>query len=107
MRPTGLEALRVDGALKQVVEFLACRFSADCVALVRSAAGNSGLSHRDIVSGARHATYIARVAPTAMVFVPCKDGSSHNEPKDAKPQDFEAGCNVLLRAVLTRAADAA
>jgi len=38
----------------------------------------------DIVSGAGHdACYVSRVAPTAMVFVPCKDGISHNEIEDA------------------------
>ena len=45
----------------------------------------------------------ARVAPTAMIFVPCKDGVSHNEIEDAKPADLEAGCNVLLDAMVARA----
>jgi N-carbamoyl-L-amino-acid hydrolase len=46
---------------------------------------------------------MARVAPSAMVFVPCIDGISHNEIEDAKPADLTAGCNVLLNAVLERA----
>ena len=41
--------------------------------------------------------------PTAMVFVPCVGGISHNEIEDAKPEDLTAGCNVLLNAVLDRA----
>ena len=39
-----------------------------------------------------------------MVFVPCVGGISHNEIEDAKPEDLTAGCNVLLNAVLDRAA---
>ena len=58
----------------------------------------------DVVSGAGHdAVYVADVAPTAMIFVPCKDGVSHNEIEDAKPTDLEAGCNVLLQAMLQSA----
>ena len=58
----------------------------------------------DIVSGAGHdACYVARVAPTAMVFVPCESGISHNEIENAEPEHIEAGANVLLNAVLDRA----
>ena len=39
-----------------------------------------------------------------MIFVPCVGGISHNEIEDAKPDDLTAGCNVLLNAVLDRAA---
>jgi N-carbamoyl-L-amino-acid hydrolase len=46
---------------------------------------------------------MARVAPTAMIFVPCVGGISHNEIEDAKPDDLTAGCNVLLNAVLETA----
>jgi N-carbamoyl-L-amino-acid hydrolase len=38
-----------------------------------------------------------------MIFVPCKDGISHNEIEDAQPAHLEAGCNVLLHAMLERA----
>ncbi|MCO5787786.1 Zn-dependent hydrolase [Pseudomonas sp. G11-1] len=79
-------------------------FDTDCVALVRQAATDFGYSHRDIVSGAGHdACYISRVAPTAMVFVPCENGISHNEAENATPEDLAAGCNVLFQAVVERA----
>jgi len=42
------------------------------------------------------------VAPTGMIFVPCKDGISHNEIESATPEDLAAGCNVLLHAILER-----
>ncbi len=79
-------------------------FDKSCVDSVREAAQNLGYSHRDIVSGAGHdACYISRVAPTAMVFVPCENGISHNEEENADPKDLEAGCNVLIQAVLQQA----
>ncbi|WP_163577251.1 Zn-dependent hydrolase [Halomonas faecis] len=79
-------------------------FAEDCVASVRKAAEALGLSHREMVSGAGHdACYIARVAPTSMIFVPCEKGISHNELERADADDLAAGCNVLLQAVLERA----
>ncbi|MEO0565216.1 MAG: M20/M25/M40 family metallo-hydrolase, partial [Chloroflexota bacterium] len=52
-------------------------------------------------SGAGHdACYVAKRYPTSMIFVPCKDGISHNEAESAKQEDLEAGGNVLLQAVL-------
>jgi N-carbamoyl-L-amino-acid hydrolase len=38
--------------------------------------------------------------PAAMVFVPCKDGVSHNELEDATQPDCAAGTNVLMHTVL-------
>ena len=82
-------------------------FDAKLVGAVRNAAAAQGYKHQDIVSGAGHdAVYMARVAPAAMIFVPCVGGISHNEVEDAKPEDLTAGCNVLLNALL-EAADAA
>ena len=63
-----------------------------------------GYSHMRAVSGAGHdAVYMARLAPAGMIFIPCKDGISHNEIEDAKPEHITAGCNVLLHAMLERA----
>jgi beta-ureidopropionase / N-carbamoyl-L-amino-acid hydrolase len=79
-------------------------FDPACVDAVRQAAAKLGLSAREIVSGAGHdAVYMARVVPTAMIFVPCKDGISHNEAEYASPQACEDGANVLLHAALARA----
>ncbi len=80
-------------------------FDKDCVEAVRGAAQACGFDALEMVSGAGHdACYINRVAPTGMIFVPCADGISHNEIETATPEDLAAGCNVLLRAMLTRAA---
>ena len=95
---------RVTIDVREIVHFSPCEFAPELVASVRDAAKALGLSYRDIVSGAGHdAVYIARVAPTAMIFVPCEGGISHNEIENARPEDLAAGCNVLLQAVLARA----
>jgi N-carbamoyl-L-amino-acid hydrolase len=86
------------------VVFPPTRFHPDLAAAARDAAAAQGYPHQDIISGAGHdAVYMARVAPTAMVFVPCVGGISHNGVEDAKPEALTAGCNVLFNAVLDRA----
>jgi beta-ureidopropionase / N-carbamoyl-L-amino-acid hydrolase len=76
-------------------------FDAACVAAVREGARVSGFSTRDMISGAGHdAAYVARVAPAAMIFVPCKDGISHNEAEYSSKRQCAAGAQVLLQAVL-------
>jgi len=91
-------------AIEQVSYFAPTPFHPDCVGAVRSATEKLGYSCMDVVSGAGHdAIYAARLAPAGMIFVPCKDGISHNEIEDAKPGHLEAGCNVLLHAMLERA----
>lgn len=94
----------VAAAATQVVQFPPVDFDAALVSAVRSGAQRLGLSHQDIVSGAGHdAIYVARCAPAAMIFVPCKDGISHNEIEDAEPAHLAAGANVLLHAMLAQA----
>ena len=80
---------------------VAIKFDEDCIAAVSNAVKHLGYGHRRIVSGAGHdAVYVSRVAPTSMIFVPCENGLSHTESENAKPEDIEAGCNVLLHAML-------
>jgi N-carbamoyl-L-amino-acid hydrolase len=102
-RETGLS---ID--LQRVSYYPPCPFHPDCVGAVRAATDKLGYSTMDVVSGAGHdAIYVARLAPAGMIFVPCKDGISHNEIEDAQPGHLEAGCNVLLHAMLERAGIAA
>ncbi len=71
---------------------------------VRGGAQRIGYSMRDMVAGAGHdACYLAGVAPTSMIFIPCVDGISHNEIEDAKPEWITAGANVALQAVIDKA----
>ena len=95
-RPLGL-----DVAMQKIWHQPEVRFDPDCVASVRTAAALSGYSARDMVSGAGHdAAYVSRVAPAAMIFVPCRSGISHNEAEFTAKEQCAAGAQVLLQAVL-------
>ncbi len=90
--------------IEMVSSYPAQLFHEDCVAAVARAAAKLGYSNMPAVSGAGHdAVYMAQLAPAGMIFIPCKDGISHNEIEDAKPEHITAGCNVLLHAMLERA----
>jgi beta-ureidopropionase / N-carbamoyl-L-amino-acid hydrolase len=68
---------------------------------VERAARALGLSNRRMVSGAGHdACYVANHHPTAMIFIPCRDGLSHNEAESITPEQAASGASVLLGAVL-------
>ncbi len=102
---TCVETICADGKLtaevQEVFYYAPVEFDRDCVAAVRRAAERLGYSHRDIVSGAGHdACYIARVASTTMIFVPCAGGVSHNESESTTFDECAAGAQVLLNAVL-------
>ena len=94
----------LDVKIELVSSYPAQVFHADCVDAVGRAAQKLGYSNMPAVSGAGHdAVYMAKLAPSGMIFIPCKDGISHNEIEDAKPEHITAGCNVLLHAMLERA----
>jgi len=95
---------KVEMSVEQVVYFPPQPFTPKLVSAVRDAAQAQGMSWMNVISGAGHdAVYLARVCPAAMIFVPCLDGISHNEIEDAQPDHLEAGCNVLLQAMLQSA----
>jgi N-carbamoyl-L-amino-acid hydrolase len=94
----------VECALLEIWEKPPVKFAPECIDAVESAARRLGYSHQRIVSGAGHdACQVCLVAPTSMIFVPCAGGLSHNEAESAEPEDLEAGCNVLLHAMLALA----
>jgi N-carbamoyl-L-amino-acid hydrolase len=79
----------------------AVKFAPDLIDCVREGAAKAGFAMRDMVSGAGHdAAYIARVAPTTMIFVPCAGGLSHNEAEATSFEECAAGAQVLLNAVV-------
>ncbi|UGV27809.1 Zn-dependent hydrolase [Rhodopseudomonas boonkerdii] len=79
-------------------------FNKELVDAVESAAESLGYSHRRITSGAGHdACNLNNVIPTAMVFIPSKDGISHNELESSTQDDCAAGANVLMHTVLALA----
>ena len=79
-------------------------FDKRLVERVLAKAAELGYCTRDMVSGAGHdASYMAMVAPTAMIFVPSIGGRSHVEAENTRWEDCEAGANVLLHCVLESA----
>jgi N-carbamoyl-L-amino-acid hydrolase len=96
-----LHPLRLTFDVKCIWTSPAVRFAPELIQCVRRAAERAGYTTRDMVSGAGHdAAYLARIAPTAMIFVPCLNGISHNEAESATIEDCAAGTQVLLNAVL-------
>lgn len=88
-------------ALKEVSHYPAAPFHPACQAAIAEAAERLGYPAREIVSGAGHdAVYMSYLAPTGMIFIPCKDGISHNEIEYASPEHVTAGANVLLQVML-------
>ncbi len=94
----------LEGEVRCVWEAPGVSFDVACVSAVREAAASLGLAALEMVSGAGHdSCNTATVAPTAMVFVPCAGGLSHNEAESAAAADLTAGANVLLHAMLALA----
>ncbi len=95
---------KVEATLDLVWRKAPTHFDAKLVDAVETAARSLGYSHRRITSGAGHdACNLNTKIPAAMVFVPCKDGLSHNELEDATQGDCAAGANVLMHTVLALA----
>jgi N-carbamoyl-L-amino-acid hydrolase len=98
--------LEVD--VSQTSERPAIAFDAGRVELLRTAADRLDMPYLDLYSGAGHdACNLARLAPSAMVFVRCAGGISHNEREHAEAADLAAGADLLLHAILARAGLAA
>jgi beta-ureidopropionase / N-carbamoyl-L-amino-acid hydrolase len=97
---------RIGSRIDQVWHMPATAFDAGLIETIERAARNLSYSHMHMVSGAGHdSLHTAQYAPTAMIFVPCEGGLSHNEAESAQPEHLQAGANVLLQAVLGVAGD--
>ncbi|MBS0235043.1 MAG: Zn-dependent hydrolase [Proteobacteria bacterium] len=96
-----MSALKLAYEEKKIWGSPAVKFAPELIDFVRDAATKSGFAMRDMVSGAGHdAAYVARVAPTTMIFVPCEGGLSHNEAEATSSEECAAGAQVLLDAVI-------
>ena len=97
----GSAKFKLESSIKEEWRSPAVKFDRDCVQAVRGSVDMLGYTNMDMVSGAGHdSVYVSKVAPTSMIFIPCENGLSHNEAENAKLEDVEAGCNVLLHAML-------
>ena len=86
---------------RRLARFAPVDFDPSVVTMIEEVAGTLGHRVRRITSGAGHdAQMLARVCPTAMVFVPSANGVSHNPAEHTDPRDLAAGANVLLQTLL-------
>jgi N-carbamoyl-L-amino-acid hydrolase len=77
------------------------------VAAIERAARRLGLGHMRLTSGAFHdANFVADLAPTGMIFVPCAKGISHSPAESARPEDLAAGARVLAATLVELAGEA-
>jgi len=77
---------------------------ADCAPEVRAALAEScrqhGFPFLEMVSRAYHdSLFISRIAPTGMLFIPCRNGYSHRPDEYAAPEDIARGALVLAEAL--------
>ena len=77
---------------------IACR---ERLEIIEKATKKCNLKYRRMISGAGHdACHISKVAPTAMIFIPCAEGISHNETESATKEDLAAGTQILLETLV-------
>jgi N-carbamoyl-L-amino-acid hydrolase len=89
---------------RPLARFEPVEFDEEIVTLVEQIAIHQGNSVMRMPSGAGHdAQMLARVCPTAMIFVPSVNGISHNPAEYTSPEELEAGANILLHAMITLA----
>jgi N-carbamoyl-L-amino-acid hydrolase len=107
-RAAGLAtARRIGIAVEDFWTFPLTPFDPALVSALEQAARGRGLNYEVMPTGIGHdAVYVARRLPTAMIFVPCEDGISHNEAENITPAWAEAGLVVLADAVLATAGHA-
>jgi N-carbamoyl-L-amino-acid hydrolase len=100
-----LETLAADEGVtissRRLARFEPVAFDQGIAARIEAHADRLGYSHRRMSSGAGHdAQMLARVCPTAMIFVPSVGGISHNPAEHTEPADLLAGAQVLLATLL-------
>ena len=85
---------------EQLVRFEPVVFDAALADRIQAAAQRRGLPHRRMTSGAGHdAQMLARIAPSAMIFVPSRGGISHNPREHTDDDQLALGAQVLLDVV--------
>ena len=95
-------SLRVDPAPAKVFsDTMPTMCDANLRVLLGEAAHDLGLSTMELASGAGHDTvFAARIAPAAMLFVPCRKGKSHSPEEWAEPEALAAGASTVAEAIM-------
>jgi N-carbamoyl-L-amino-acid hydrolase len=108
-----IEAAQQSIAMKRKVsirgELLNADAPAQCAPAIIEALSQACLKHQlhfvPMVSRAYHdSLFMSRVAPVAMVFIPCRNGYSHRPDEYASPEDIGRGVLVLAETLATLAA---
>lgn len=95
------EVKLVKAEFKQIWDSPAVKFHPKVLDAIEGSVKASGVQYKKMVSGAGHdSVYTSRLVPTGMIFIPCKDGISHNEVEHATKEHCGLGAQVLLGAVL-------
>jgi N-carbamoyl-L-amino-acid hydrolase len=82
-------------------------FAPEIVDRVAASVARRGFKAREMISCAGHdARFAGLIAPAGMVFIPCKDGISHNEKESAEPADVAAGAQVVADVLFDLATEA-
>ena len=98
------EQLGLKYSLEEFWASAGLEFDDSCITAVESAVSALGYSSMAMFSGAGHdACNVSSVVPTSMIFIPCREGLSHNVNEFAESEHVAAGCNVLLHAMLNQA----
>lgn len=94
----------VEFKIKKLARFLPTNFDTELVDMIEAKAENKGYSTRRLYSPAGHdAQVLANICPSAMIFIPCKDGISHNPLESVKEADIEAGSKILFDCIVESA----
>ncbi len=87
--------------ISQIFDMPPASFPDELLAVMDQAAQERDFATKRMLSGAFHdALFMNRVAPSAMIFVPCRDGLSHNEAEYVEQEHSIAGGNMLLASLL-------
>ena len=95
------ESEHVEITSKPLARFEPVSFAQELIDGVIKVSKSLGLSVQQMTSGAGHdAQMFARICPTSMIFVPSKDGLSHNPAEYTSQEQIMDGANVLLQLLL-------
>ncbi len=90
-----------DVAIDEFITSTTLEFPEKIRTQLTQAADRRGYAHQPIFSRASHdARHISRLCPAGMIFIPCKDGISHNEAESAEKSDCAASAQVLADVML-------
>jgi beta-ureidopropionase / N-carbamoyl-L-amino-acid hydrolase len=94
-----------DVSVEELVTAMSLEFPERVRSVIRDNAAALGIRTMDLLSAAGHdARYLHEICPSGMIFVPCRDGISHNEAESATPRDLYDGARVLAETLLVLAA---